>query len=203
MCESHPFDPFMPKNAKVLILGSFPPLANNRSMEFYYPNFQRNDMWRIMGIVFYGDEEYFVVPNQEKFNKEKIKDFCSEKGIAIADSAKQIIRLKNNSLDKDMKVIETMDFYGELKKIPNCMAVIFTGQKAADIFCEKVGIEPPELVRDRQCIRSVDYSYNGHMFKLYRSYSPSSRACRIKREGKADIYKGIFQEIGLLINKES
>ena len=50
--ESHPFEPFLPENAKVLMLGSFPPPETRWSMKFYYPN-KTNDMWRIMGLVFY------------------------------------------------------------------------------------------------------------------------------------------------------
>mgnify|MGYP002333336657 CR=1 FL=1 len=51
----------MPGNAKVLMLGSFPPPERRWSMRFYYPN-RTNDMWRIMGIVFFGDKNHFVRP---------------------------------------------------------------------------------------------------------------------------------------------
>ena len=50
--EWHPFEPFLPKNAKVLMLGSFPPQAKRWSMKFYYPSFI-NDMWRILGLIFF------------------------------------------------------------------------------------------------------------------------------------------------------
>ncbi|HIZ86124.1 MAG TPA: hypothetical protein IAC04_06510, partial [Candidatus Coprenecus stercoravium] len=56
--EVHPLRPFVPDNASVLLLGSFPPPHARWSMEFFYPNFQ-NDMWRIMGQIFYGDKEHF------------------------------------------------------------------------------------------------------------------------------------------------
>ena len=47
--EEHPLEPFLPVNAKLLMLGSFPPQKKRWSMEFFYPNLQ-NDMWRIFGI---------------------------------------------------------------------------------------------------------------------------------------------------------
>ncbi len=62
--EEHPLGFFLPENAGILMLGSFPPKKERWSMNFYYPNFQ-NDMWRIMGLVFYGNKEHFVI-NQEK-----------------------------------------------------------------------------------------------------------------------------------------
>ena len=71
-CESHPLEPFLPSNAKVLMLGSFPPSQNRWSMDFYYPNWQ-NDMWRILGIVFFHDKDYFTIPTEKRFDKEKIK----------------------------------------------------------------------------------------------------------------------------------
>ena len=47
--EEHPLEPFLPVNAKLLMLGSFPPQKKRWSMEFFYPNLQ-NDMWRIFGL---------------------------------------------------------------------------------------------------------------------------------------------------------
>jgi hypothetical protein len=61
MIETHPLGFFLPDSTKVLLLGSFPPPKIRWSMDFYYPNFQ-NDMWRILGSIFYGFKEYFIVP---------------------------------------------------------------------------------------------------------------------------------------------
>ena len=48
--ELHPLEPFLPGNARILMLGSFPPKRIRWSMEFFYPNLQ-NDMWRIVGYL--------------------------------------------------------------------------------------------------------------------------------------------------------
>ena len=48
--EQHPLEPFLPENARLLMLGSFPPKRIRWSMEFFYPNLQ-NDMWRIVGYL--------------------------------------------------------------------------------------------------------------------------------------------------------
>lgn len=58
--EEHPFTPFLPDNARLLMLGTFPPSPKRWCMEFYYPNFT-NDMWRIFGICFFDDKNHFVV----------------------------------------------------------------------------------------------------------------------------------------------
>ena len=104
MIEKHPFEPFLPANAKVLFLGSFPPQPKRWCMEFYYPNFI-NDFWRITGILFFSDKEYFIVPSEKKFDYNKIISFCSEKGIALFDTATAIIRQKDNASDKFLEVV--------------------------------------------------------------------------------------------------
>ena len=55
--ELHPLEPFLPANARVLMLGSFPPKRIRWSMDFFYPNLQ-NDMWRIVGYLATGDKSH-------------------------------------------------------------------------------------------------------------------------------------------------
>jgi len=83
--ERHPLQPFLPENARLLLLGSFPPPRERWCMDFFYPNPQ-NDMWRIMGQIFFGDKQHFV--DGKVFNREEIVAFCREKGIAIFDTAR-------------------------------------------------------------------------------------------------------------------
>lgn len=62
--EQHPLEPFLPCNASLLMLGSFPPQRKRWSMDFFYPNLQ-NDMWRIFGYIFFNDKEYFLTDNKK------------------------------------------------------------------------------------------------------------------------------------------
>ena len=80
--ESHPLRPFLPSNAKVLMLGSFPPQQKRWSMDFFYPNFQ-NDMWRIMGLLFFADRNVFVDNKAKCFIQGDIVRFLEEVGIAL------------------------------------------------------------------------------------------------------------------------
>jgi G:T/U-mismatch repair DNA glycosylase len=56
--EKHPLAPFLPDGARILMLGSFPPKEDKWSMRFFYPNWI-NDMWRIVGTIFYGNKHHF------------------------------------------------------------------------------------------------------------------------------------------------
>lgn len=66
--ELHPLEPFLPANARVLMLGSFPPKRIRWSMDFFYPNLQ-NDMWRIVGYLATGDKSHFLMPGGRKFDQ--------------------------------------------------------------------------------------------------------------------------------------
>ena len=60
--EEHPLEPFLPANAVLLMLGSFPPQKKRWSMDFFYPNLQ-NDMWRIVGLIFFQDCLLYTSPS--------------------------------------------------------------------------------------------------------------------------------------------
>ncbi len=87
--EKHPLAPFLPDGARILMLGSFPPARKRWSMEFFYPNWI-NDMWRIWGLVFFNDREYFVAEENggkvRRFDRERCAGFASARGIALYDT---------------------------------------------------------------------------------------------------------------------
>ena len=97
--ERHPLEPFLPEGGKILMLGSFPPAQKRWSMDFFYPNWI-NDMWRIIGTVFFYDKEHFIIKGEKKFDKKKIVEFCTERGIGLYDTATEVRRLKDNASDK-------------------------------------------------------------------------------------------------------
>ena len=142
--EQHPLGFFLPENTKLLMLGSFPPPRARWSMNFYYPNIQ-NDMWRILGLVFYNDKEYFL-ETKKAFSEEKAKAFCREKGIGIGDTAMEIIRLKNNASDNFLQVVTPLNPVEVLAKIPECEAIVVTGQKAMDTLIATLPpVEEPKV----------------------------------------------------------
>ena len=144
MTEAHPLEPFLPEGARLLMLGSFPPARSRWSMEFYYPNFQ-NDMWRVMGLVFYGDRERFVAPDGRHFDREAVETFCRERGIALSDTAAEVVRARGNASDRFLEVVRPFDLAGMLERLPACRAVAATGQKAADTLAAVAGCEPPAV----------------------------------------------------------
>ena len=190
MIEEHPLEPFLPSNATLLMLGSFPPQKKRWSMDFFYPNLQ-NDMWRIFGLIFFGDKEHFLLPHKKAFNKDYLIEFLNEKGIALYDTATTVHRLQDNASDKFLKVIEATDISLLLKQLPNCKAIVTTGQKATDILCEQLMTKEPAVGKKQA------FLINDRQMYLYRMPS-SSRAYPLSIEKKAEFYRLMLNELGFL-----
>ena len=187
--EKHPFEPFLPENAKLLMLGTFPPAEKRWCMRFYYPNFI-NDMWRIFGICFYGDKQHFVLEQEKRFNLDSIIPFLEEKEIAMYDTATRIRRTKDNASDKDLEIVEETDLDSMLRQLPECKAVITAGQLATDVFCNHYGIEGPKVGE------YSEFHLDNRVLRLYRMPS-SSRAYPMRTERKAEYYNIVFKYLGL------
>ena len=184
--EQHPLKPFLPTDAKILMLGSFPPHRKRWSMEFYYPNFT-NDMWRIMGLLLHNDKAYFIDQERKTFYLDKIIELLHDKGIAIFDTATHIRRLQDNASDKYLEIVQATDIEGLLTKLHHCKAIVTTGEKATDTLCELLHTEKPK-VGD-----FVEFIFEGRAMRLYRMPS-SARAKHIALDKKAAAYKLLFQD---------
>lgn len=189
MIETHPLEPFLPKNARVLLLGSFPPPKTRWKMPFYYPNYQ-NDMWRIMGFIFYQDPLYFLNPTEKSFKLDEIIHFLNQYGIAISDVAYRVQRLQDNASDKHLHIVENHDITGFLATMPQCQTIITTGEKASESLLKHYAPHCPAPKIGHTCsIPLADRS-----IQLYRLPS-SSRAYPLALEKKATYYRQAFQQI--------
>ena len=186
--ERHPLNPFLPAHAKVLMLGSFPPQQKRWSMHFFYPNFN-NDMWRILGILFFNNKHHFVNDKEKTFKESEVIEFANTEGIAIYDTAVAVRRLKDNASDKHLEIVEQTDISQLLTKLPQCKALITTGEKATEALCGQLNIEDiPKMGT------FAPFTFKNRELKLYRMPS-SSRAYPLKVEKKAEAYSIVFNKL--------
>ncbi|MBR3565576.1 MAG: uracil-DNA glycosylase family protein [Paludibacteraceae bacterium] len=199
--ERHPLQPFLPQNAQILMLGSFPPPKERWCMDFFYPNPQ-NDMWRIIGLAFFGDKEHFVEQGAKTaalkeqgaksgFRYEEIVAFCQEKGIAIFDTAQAVIRLQGNAADEHLEIVEQTDVAALLQRLPCCHDLCCTGGKAAQTLAEILHCAVPKVGE------YVETDFVGRTIRFWRMPS-SSRAYPLSLEKKTAAYRRMFETIGLL-----
>ena len=189
--ETHPFEPFLPKNARLLMLGTFPPAPKRWCMEWYYPNFS-NDMWRIFGHIFFADKLHFVNQEQKTYRLTELRSFLERIGVALFDTCLRIRRTTGTASDKDLEVIEEADLDGMLRALPDCRAVVTAGQLATKIFTKHYGI-------DTKGMRMGDYrtfDFENRTIRLYRMPS-SSRAYPMKTELKAEYYQQMLNDLGI------
>ena len=193
--EYHPFAPFLPENALVLFLGSFPPPRKRWCIDFYYPNFI-NDHWRIEGQVFFADRNHFVDVAAKRFKLNEIVAFCQQKGIAFFDTSTAVRRLKDNASDKFLEVVVPTDIPALVSRLPHLRAIVTTGEKATDTICTSLHIPEVPKVNTFVTIPNL-YNQDGQPILLYRLPS-SSRAYPLAFDKKVAAYQQMFQLMGCL-----
>ena len=199
--EQHSLQPFLPANARLLMLGSFPPPKRRWAMDFFYPN-RSNMMWEIFGMVFYGDSQRLVDAFNKTFRLEEIKALLKERGIAIYDTASAVRRLSGNASDKDLEIVEKTNIPLLLSQIPLCHDIVCTGQKSFSVLTEDYGVPVPQMGSYREfslsCSPKIGELSEGlRGMRLWRMPS-SSRAYPMKLEEKAAYYREMMKNIGLV-----
>lgn len=190
--EYHPLIPFLPTNAKVLFLGSFPPQRKRWCMDFYYPNFI-NDHWRIEGAVFFGDRHHFVDEEEKRFKLTDIIAFCQEKGLAFFDTSTAVRRLQDNASDKFLEVVEPTDIQALIAQLPQLRTIVTTGEKATETLCTTMKISSLPKVNTFVPVPDT-YNQAGEQLVLYRLPS-SSRAYPLAFEKKVEAYRRMFEQM--------
>ena len=185
MVEYHPLKPFLPANAKVLFLGSFPPPKKRWCMDCFYPNFI-NDHWRIEGQIWFGDKNHFVDSERKCFKMNEIMAFLNEKGIALFDTATAVNRLKDNASDAFLEIVEHTDIRSLLAQMPQCHAIATTGEKATVEVCTYFNI-------DKILSPNTKVALDDGLI-LYRLPS-SSRAYPLSFDKKVEAYRKMFEAV--------
>lgn len=158
--ETHTFSPFVPPNARILILGSFPGKEQTQKQtvpEQWFYGSPRNQFWKILSSVFH-------TPLFTRSEKQKL---FSEQGIGITDILLKIRRKENTNADEQLEILEYNYFVIReiLEQHPQIL-VLFTSRFAGMHF-QKLFSKYPH----------TDYLP-----------SPSPRFARMKLEEKISIY---------------
>ncbi|WP_457607518.1 DNA-deoxyinosine glycosylase [Nitratifractor sp.] len=117
---SHPFDPILFADTKILILGTFPSV-DSFEKSFYYAHL-RNQFWPILSEL-----TGYPVNNRDQ----KIW-LLKQTKIGLWDMIKGCSR--SSSLDSSLREIEVNDIPALLQKHPSIEKILFTGRKAQALF---------------------------------------------------------------------
>ena len=187
---SHPWEPFVPAGARILVMGTFPPGDHRWAMDFYYPN-PTNDFWKMMGIVFFGDAFALYDKESRSYRLDDIKRLLIERHIAMHDTAHKVVRLKGNASDKFLHIVEPVDLAGLLAKAPDITALCTTGEKASDVIADLTGCVRPKMGEMTEGV------CDGRRLHIWRMPS-TSRDYPMKVEKKAEYYRRMFESEGIV-----
>lgn len=186
--ETHPWVPFIPEGAKILIMGTFPPQSKRWAMDFYYPN-RTNDFWPIMALIFFGNRDALRLPGSKDFDLEAIKTLLTEKHIALNDTGHKVRRLMGNASDKFLEIVEPVHLDELLARMPDCHTVATTGEKAAGVVASLTDTPLPRM--------GEMVAAPGRALEIWRMPS-TSRAYPLPLEKKAAYYRDMFHHAGIL-----
>ncbi|HSQ44542.1 MAG TPA: uracil-DNA glycosylase family protein [Ginsengibacter sp.] len=146
--ETHPFQPFIPSNATVLIVGSFPGrdiTQKKLDKDDWFYSTKRNQFWNIISAIYH----------VELKNAPEKKELFTLKGIAIADIILKARRKEINNSDTNLEVIAFND--KAIKSIltqTTFQQIFFTSR-----FVEKHFLEIFPGIKNSECLPSPSPRY--------------------------------------------
>jgi G:T/U-mismatch repair DNA glycosylase len=173
--KPHPFKWYVPENARVLIIGTFPPVESRWGYNFFYPN-PRNLFWKIMSDI----AGKPISTNKETAVDER-KKVLDTLRVGVTDMGGVIRRLADNSLDENLELIEHMPILRILDEYPSINRMILTsssGKVSAlawfKLYLLEKGIS--HVVPKGPKPLQFSIVYNGRTLEVFVLFSPSPRA---------------------------
>lgn len=179
MKSKHPYDPFVPENSSLLIIGTIPParFCNNGAKEllendvdFYYGS-KDNAFWDLVGKVF---DENFEKTNTQFAIDQRIS-FLRRNGIGITDIILECTRENQSASDDKLKVISRKDLGQLLIEHPSITTLIYTSEFVKKEINKQFGgyhlIDPENKKKQSIMI-------NGRMYQVRILFSPSPSGLR-------------------------
>lgn len=187
--ETHPWKWFVPRGAKVLVVGTFPPTKRNWSYDFFYPN-KRNLFWPMVARIAGKELQYFS--GAEAVNERK--KLLIQLKTGITDMGLEITRNQSNSSDDNLEVSAFMDIISILVEHPSIKKIIFTSSSgkssAAAWFLQYLKTKNivHKFEKGARPLKSEVF-LNGRMISMAILYSPSPRAAnRISFDKLVELY---------------
>jgi G:T/U-mismatch repair DNA glycosylase len=196
--HKHPYQPFIPKNATKLIIGTLPPPRFSqgnlleRDVDFCYGS-RNGQLWPILDYIFKLDLKF---ETSEEAIKQR-KEFLINNDIGICDIVNSCIRQKIDASDLGMQDIELRDLISYLKQHPKIDTLLFTGgnSKNGPEYFFRRHLKEYKLkleVTSNEVPRIHQFNLENRIIKTVSLTAPSGSANRAI--GSMDVYKALKQQ---------
>jgi len=189
----HPFKWYIPQNAETLIIGTFPPVEQRWSYKFFYPNIN-NLFWKILAKIS-GQE---LSPTSKNMIEDR-KEILHTLKVGVTDMGGSIIRLKQDSKDESLQIVEYMDIIEIIKKHKSIRKIILTSSSgrssAFGWFKEYLAKNSIVCVvpKGKKPLH-FDVVLADRHIDVYILYSPSPRAAnRISFDNLTEMYRKVIR----------
>ncbi len=175
--EEHPFESYVPDNAKFLIIGTFPTNKINFRFDFFYSS-KDNSFWNILEKIF---NQKFQHNSGDKAVEER-KVFLKSMGIGISDMHEKCYRKNGYSTDESLFPIILKDIFAILDNYPSIKRIVLTSRTEVfgalgllkTYFLQKgLKLEDPYKRKDK--VLEGSFIYNKRKIEILVPYSPSPR----------------------------
>ena len=179
MKSTHPYPPFIPAGATLLIIGTIPPARfctvgakelSATDVDFYYGS-KDNAFWGIIGEVF---GEHLEKSNTTKAIEDR-KNFLTRHGIGITDIISECTRENQAASDDKLDVISRKELGQLLFEYPSITTLIYTSEFVKKEVNKLLGayhlIDPEN--KKKQSVK-----INGKLYQVRILFSPSPSGLR-------------------------
>lgn len=177
-CINHPFEPFIPKGAKTLVIGTFPTRSGNFQFPFYYSG-KDNRFWPVMENVYRLRFKHHAGKNAV----DERKEFLASKQIGITDMLLKCYRLAEKSQDKHLYPILLNDIFSILDQHDSIDCLLLTSRTEVygalgllNIHFQSEGRTLEYPVRNRHNILEGGFQHNTRNIEILVPISPSPSA---------------------------
>jgi len=180
----HPYEPFIKKDTKKLIVGTLPPPRfctkeyKVNDVDFCYGS-QDGLLWKALDVIFDLKLEY--LNTKEEITKRK--NFLIKEKIGVCDIVNSCKREKIDASDLGMSEVELRDILKYIKKFKNIETIIFTGgnsKNGPEYFLRKILKEKniKFMQTSKQIPKVHEFSFEERLIKTISLTSPSNAANR-------------------------
>jgi G:T/U-mismatch repair DNA glycosylase len=192
--DVHPYEPFIPKGARKLIIGTIPPsrfcripqVLYEKDVDFYYGS-KDNYFWTIMNDIFEKDLKF--VNDISSINQRK--ELLKQLNTGITDIVEKCIRADNSASDRNLKILNHKDLASLLADNPSIETLIYTSEfvkTQINIKCNTYHVIEIDN-KKKQTVKIGDKPY-----KVRILYSPSPQALRNMGENGNERRKNQYRE---------